>query len=151
MNRGDTKSLRSDSSPNKSNTNPKTGDNLKNHSAHHIGRKSLSRYSPDKSQMTDIDEIEQEDIAFKEIPIGDKIMLGPIEKYTYYNKFPYKMVIHILLCFLTATQALLLMDWATGYDSNQTKLFQYYFLDDSLDYSDFDIKRSREFYNLSTL
>ena len=33
----------------------------------------------------------------RRMPLKDKISLGPIEKYTIYNRFPYKFVIHILL------------------------------------------------------
>ena len=34
------------------------------------------------------------------MPLKDKISLGPIEKYTIYNRFPYKMMLHILLLIL---------------------------------------------------
>ena len=36
----------------------------------------------------------------RKMPLKDKISLGPIEKYTIYNRFPYKMVLHILLLIL---------------------------------------------------
>ena len=35
------------------------------------------------------------------MPLKDKISLGPIEKYTLYNRFPYKLMLHILLLILT--------------------------------------------------
>jgi hypothetical protein len=35
------------------------------------------------------------------MPLKDKISLGPIEKYTIYNRFPYKLLIHLILLFLT--------------------------------------------------
>jgi len=31
------------------------------------------------------------------MPLKDKISLGPIEKYTIYNRFPYKFMMHIIL------------------------------------------------------
>lgn len=34
------------------------------------------------------------------MPLKDKISLGPIEKYTIYNRFPYKLILHILLLIL---------------------------------------------------
>lgn len=34
------------------------------------------------------------------MPLKDKISLGPIEKYTIYNRFPYKLMLHILLLIL---------------------------------------------------
>ena len=37
------------------------------------------------------------------IPLKDKILLGPIEKYVKYGKFPFKLLLHILmLIFLTS-------------------------------------------------
>lgn len=39
----------------------------------------------------------------RKMPLKDKISLGPIEKYTIYNRFPYKLVLHIILLILTST------------------------------------------------
>jgi len=39
----------------------------------------------------------------RRMPLKDKISLGPIEKYTIYNRFPYKLTLHILLVILTST------------------------------------------------
>ena len=36
----------------------------------------------------------------RRMPLKDKISLGPIEKYTIYNRFPYKLTLHILLLVL---------------------------------------------------
>lgn len=36
----------------------------------------------------------------RRMPLKDKISLGPIEKYTIYNRFPYKLMLHILLLIL---------------------------------------------------
>lgn len=36
------------------------------------------------------------------MPLKDKISLGPIDKYTIYNRFPYKLTMHILLLILTS-------------------------------------------------
>jgi hypothetical protein len=38
----------------------------------------------------------------RRMPLKDKISLGPIEKYTIYNRFPYKLTLHILLLVLTS-------------------------------------------------
>ncbi len=40
----------------------------------------------------------------KEIPIRDNLFLSPIEKYKFYGRFPWKMIIHMLLVILTTTQ-----------------------------------------------
>lgn len=39
----------------------------------------------------------------RKMPLKDKISLGPIEKYTIYNRFPTKLTLHILLLILTST------------------------------------------------
>lgn len=36
----------------------------------------------------------------RRMPLKDKISLGPIEKYTIYNRFPHKLSLHILLLIL---------------------------------------------------
>ena len=38
----------------------------------------------------------------RKMPLKDKISLGPIEKYTLYNRFPYKLTLHIMLLILTS-------------------------------------------------
>ena len=40
----------------------------------------------------------------RKMPLKDKISLGPIEKYTLYNRFPYKLLLHISLLILTSIQ-----------------------------------------------
>ena len=37
------------------------------------------------------------------MPLKDRISLGPLEKYTIYNRFPYKMMLHLLLAMLMTT------------------------------------------------
>lgn len=36
----------------------------------------------------------------RRMPLKDKISLGPIEKYTIYNRFPYKLSLHLALVIL---------------------------------------------------
>ena len=31
------------------------------------------------------------------MPLKDKLSLGPLEKYTLYNRFPYKFMLHIMI------------------------------------------------------
>jgi len=37
------------------------------------------------------------------MPLKDKISLGPIEKYTIYNRFPFKLLFHIILLIQMST------------------------------------------------
>ena len=34
------------------------------------------------------------------MPLKDRISLGPLDKYTIYNKFPYKFTLHLVLALL---------------------------------------------------
>lgn len=34
------------------------------------------------------------------MPLKDKLSLGPIEKYVVYNRFPYKLTLHVALVVL---------------------------------------------------
>lgn len=38
---------------------------------------------------------------YDEMPIKDKILLGPIEKYRKYNRFPWKFLFHIIMLVMT--------------------------------------------------
>lgn len=38
----------------------------------------------------------------RKMPLKDKISLGPIDKYTLYNRFPYKLSLHLALMILTS-------------------------------------------------
>lgn len=44
--------------------------------------------------------------GFKDIPIRDKILLGPIDKYRKYNNFPWKFLLHILMIIATTFQVI---------------------------------------------
>jgi hypothetical protein len=39
-----------------------------------------------------------------EIPLKDSLFLSPIEKYKIYGRFPWKLIIHILLVIATTSQ-----------------------------------------------
>ena len=45
----------------------------------------------------------------KEIPPEDKIVLSPIEQYIVYGKFPYFMIIHILLLVFNTLQVTIIL------------------------------------------
>ena len=47
---------------------------------------------------------EDNDKVKKDMPLKDNLFLSPIEKYKFYGRFPWKMVIHLLLVILTTTQ-----------------------------------------------
>ena len=58
-----------------------------------------------------------------EIPPEDKITLSPLDKYRIYGRFPYHMVIHIMLLIFNSIQALILLPEYTDYFREQEKSF----------------------------
>ena len=74
------------------------------------------------------------------MPLKDKIILGPIEKYIRYGKvvltmhcclgrFPWKMVIGIALAVLTSLQAIWIVDLTCNYSQSVETLWYKLFLD----------------------
>ena len=58
-----------------------------------------------------------------EIPPEDKISLSPLDKYRIYGKFPYHMIIHILLLVFNTLQAVIVLSEFTDYFRAQEKSF----------------------------
>ena len=63
-----------------------------------------------------------------QIPIKDSLYLSPIAKYKYYGRFPWKLIIHILLVIGTAAQAILILSSTTQYSRSQERIFYDNFL-----------------------
>ena len=59
----------------------------------------------------------------KEIPPEDKIVLSPIEQYIVYGKFPYFMIIHILLLVFNTLQVTIILSEFNEYFRAQEKSF----------------------------
>jgi hypothetical protein len=79
------------------------------------------------------------DFTVDEMPLKDTIFLSPIEKYKIYGRFPYKMIIHILLVLVTTSQGIMTIAETTQYTRAQERLFYNFFVADSdrtiVDYS----------------
>lgn len=58
-----------------------------------------------------------------QISLRDKIVLGPIDRYKKYNHFPWKMLIHVILVFITSFQVLTLNRLDTDVSFHQEQLF----------------------------
>ena len=43
------------------------------------------------------------------VPLRDRLILGPIDRYKKYGHFPYKFMIHIVMMLLTALQVYLMV------------------------------------------
>jgi len=64
----------------------------------------------------------------KDIPLRDRIILGPIDKYIIYDRFPWKFVMHILLILFTTLQVLYIFNTMTFYSGNQNATWEQLFL-----------------------
>ena len=58
-----------------------------------------------------------------EIPPEDKITLSPLDKYRIYGKFPFHMIIHIILLVFNTIQAMIILSEFTDYFRAQEKSF----------------------------
>lgn len=74
------------------------------------------------------------------IPIKDSLYLSPIDKYKYYGKFPWKLIIHILLLICTSAQAVLILSATTQYTRAQERIFYDNFVTD-IEKTDLDFSR----------
>lgn len=63
-----------------------------------------------------------------DIPIKDKILLGPIDKYRKYNRFPWKFLLHNLMLIMTTGQVLLICMENSNYAFNARKLWNNLFM-----------------------
>ena len=57
------------------------------------------------------------------ISIKDTLYLDPIEKYKYYGRFPWKLILHILILIGTSAQAILILGTITQYTRAQERIF----------------------------
>jgi hypothetical protein len=62
----------------------------------------------DESKKEKPQKIEKKKDGNFDIPIKDKILLGPIDKYRKYNRFPWKFLLHNLALIMTTGQVLLI-------------------------------------------
>jgi len=58
-----------------------------------------------------------------EIPLIDDITLSPIDKYRIYGKFPYAMLIQLILVIFTTLQTLVIISEITDYGRDQEHTF----------------------------
>lgn len=96
----------------------------------------------EQSNLTSINE--------DEMPINDKITLSPIDKYRIYGKFPWKMLIHIMLILATTMQAIVVINATTDYCRGQERVYYNIFISDS-EKEDPDYPRVNYIYSITQL
>ena len=55
-------------------------------------------------------------------------MLGPIDKYRKYNRFPWKFLVHITMCVVTTLQVIYVTQYSLDYAYNMRSLFNNLFM-----------------------
>lgn len=89
------------------------------------------------------------------MPLKDKLSLGPLEKYTLYNRFPYKFLLHILIVITMSMTVLIQVQSNQQILRNQQLVWYQKFLwnmdgDDGVPVMD-DFERVRRFYTTQEL
>ena len=83
--------------------------------------------------------------------LKDRLYMSPLKKYEKYGKFPFKIVIQILLVLFTTCQVILVVNQDTTYAYNQYILFNYLFLNNDVQGSDTTITNSYNIYGINSL
>eukprot|EP00347_Sterkiella_histriomuscorum_P022333 403330850 len=92
--------------------------------------------------------------ADNQIPLNDQIRMGALQKYKKYNLFPWKMIVHLIIVFLTTLQILAVVETTGGYSLTQSNLFYYSFLNsegDDAQYNKQDIVYQKYIYSRTQL
>ena len=81
----------------------------------------------------------------------DHLFMHPVEKFEVYGKFPWKLVVSILLLILTSAQVLLLTMPDGQYSYNQLILWNKLFLNGRATGDDYDIVDEYHFYTIEEM
>lgn len=81
------------------------------------------------------------------IPLLDKVTLGPIKKYVKYNRFPWKMLIHIIFVMIVTAKVKILIDLDSSLANAEQKVFFREFLDEDLELNGLDFEKTRLFFS----
>jgi len=85
------------------------------------------------------------------MPLIDKVTMGPFEKYVKYNKFPFKMVVHILLSLVITGQVFLLINYNAFYSETVMRRLFTLFFDEEMELDGVDYIREQYFYDIDSV
>lgn len=83
--------------------------------------------------------------------LKDQLYMSPLRKYEIYGKFPWKLVIQILLMIFTACQVLIIINDSTSYSYNQYTLWNKIFLNKDVEGKDTSIANTFNIYGSTQL
>jgi hypothetical protein len=89
--------------------------------------------------------------AHNDMPLLDKITMGPIQKYQKWNRYPWKMLIHIFLIALTTMQVLITIQADTNYSRTHSRLMDRIFLTPEGSDDDLSDRHERYIFNIAEL
>jgi hypothetical protein len=92
-----------------------------------------------------------EKINPNDMPLIEKITLGPIEKYQKWNRYPWKMIIHMFIIVMTSLQVLITLQADTNYSRNQGRLLHRIFLTPEGEDDDLSDRRERYLFTIDEL
>eukprot|EP00347_Sterkiella_histriomuscorum_P020416 403337889 len=100
----------------------------------------------DSDQVQNQRKQRQQQPQTQRMPLKDKLVLGPIEKYQRYNRFPYKLLTQIALVFFTTIQVEYILSETSFQNSAQQIVFYHMFLDPQENYNG-DIPSYKNLFN----
>jgi len=83
------------------------------------------------------------------MPLKDRLYMAPIDKYEHYGRFPWKVVIQLLLVFFTTCQTILLVHSITTYSLNQYVQWYKIFVDPGAGDSSLSLNTPYLIFNIS--
>jgi hypothetical protein len=87
----------------------------------------------------------------EEMPMKHKLYMPPLEKFVKYGKFPWPLVISLLLALLTSLQVILVVSTSTNYSYSQIVLWNKVFLNRDVQGKDTSITNTYNIFNLTYL
>jgi len=83
--------------------------------------------------------------------LKERLYMPPLEKYRVYDKFPWKLVIHVLLVILTTAQVVLLVLPNGQYSYNQYIIWNKLFCNIDAEASDTEVTNSYNLLNIQAV
>jgi hypothetical protein len=83
--------------------------------------------------------------------LKDRLYMSPLQKYEVYGKFPWKLVLQVLLITFTTCQTLLIANQSTTYSYSQYTLWNKLFLNKDVQGSDTTITNSYNIFGINSL
>ena len=86
-----------------------------------------------------------------QMPMLDRVILGPIKKYQKYNHFPWKLLIHVSLLIVCTAQVILVVGSQGAYSRTDQTLFFTLFLDEEAETEDPDFQKFKNIFDVGSL